>query len=223
MQLLKDRNLNIAMFISASWHLICILFVAPVLISSNIKGDVTTISFLGSILDRVIAISEKQLILKEYPITQFLEPSQEQGSIYIKLAQPITFSKDLPEISDKEKSIMSWDKYKERAGKVHYSDKERPKIRFRDILVMGAAKNRMLLYRPGAPDKYFIPYYFSSDFSVTIKFKISRHGYVKSTECIASSGFPSIDQGIMRYLRRWQFVPDEREQEGLIRLSSERL
>lgn len=220
MRLFRDRNLNIAILISASWHIICMFSITPILISGDIRENTTAISFLGSILEKVTAVRERPFSLDRVSMTQMIERTRDIASGELSLTQPEASSKALSIKPDKEKIIFSESKYKAEIPRTHYKSEERPRIRFKDVLVAGEALNRMVLYKPDLPKAFVFPSSFSSDYNVSIKFKISRYGFVENPECVISSGSSDIDQMAIRHIRRWQFVPqDEEGQEGIIRIS----
>ena len=101
-----------------------------------------------------------------------------------------------------------------------YTKKETSKIKFSDFFIKGEAGGRIIIYRPELDKTIILPSDFNSDFRVNIKFKISKDGFVKYVECITSSGFTEIDLAAIRYVRKWQFVPDsEDNHEGVVRVS----
>ena len=62
MILFKDRGLNIAILVSVLWHFLLIISVNPVFKTGHIMERDTSISFLGSILERVVLGEEKPLM-----------------------------------------------------------------------------------------------------------------------------------------------------------------
>ena len=236
MQLLKDRTLNIAILISASWHLVCIFFISPILISVHSRTGSADISFLGSILQRVEAFSEKPFSLNRISPIQKIEmirniksrefaPLDSKYLTEFTLMEPKSVMKAPGVQPDKEKFVFSGNK--SIVFKTPYKKKERPGLFFKDILITGEARNRMVLYRPDLPRLSIIPSGFSSDYSVSIRFRISKHGFVENPECFISSGSSVIDQIAIRYIRRWQFAPQDesskRPQEGMVRVNLETL
>lgn len=220
MQLFRDRNLNIAILISTSWHIVCMFSITPILVSNNINKNTATISFLGSILERVTAVQERPFSLDRVSMAQVVEKARGISSKKFSLTQPEADLKVLSRNPDKEKIIFSENKYKEEILKGHHKIKGKPRIRFRDALVTGEAMNRKVLYKPELAKVFVFPSSFSSDYNVSIRFKISRYGFVKNPECIVSSGSFDIDQIAIRYIRRWQFVPQDKDgQEGVIRIN----
>ena len=227
MKLLKDRNFNIAMLISASWHLICIFLITPVLISGSIKENSTRVSFLGSILEKVVSVSEKPPSLNKVSLMQKIERIRDIDSGELSLAQPEIASRIPTAEPDKEESVSFEDRHRAIAFKIDYKNREKPKIKFKDVTVAGEAKNRALLYKPDLSKLSLFPSCFDSNYNVSVRFKISRHGFVERPEAIVSSGSSEIDQMAIRYIRKWQFVPHsnglERAQEGVVRVTFETL
>jgi len=103
-----------------------------------------------------------------------------------------------------------------------YRKKETARVNFSDFFIKGDAKDRIIMYKPDLNKVATFPSDFDSDFSASIKFRISGEGFVKYAECVTSSGFSEIDQAAIRYVREWQFVPSSKDdQEGIIRVSFE--
>ncbi len=213
MRLFKDRNLNIAILISTSWHLFWMFSVSPVLVRGDISKNSTDISFLGSILEKVIIVSDRPFSLEK---KRDIAPEE------VILASHEDISKVVEDTSDKDERVFFKDERKASASKLHYKKKPKSRIKFKGLLVSGAARNRRLLYRPDLSVNRILPAEFSSDSSVTVMFKISRHGFVETPECLVSSGSSEVDQMALRYVRKWQFAPldepIEGYQEGMVRV-----
>ncbi len=219
MSLFENRTLNIAIIVSASWHIICIFSIAPIFTTVDIKQTSATVSFLGSILERVVATPEKTFALDDFSMAR---PIEGAGGNALKLRGPEPITKVSTLNTEKEKPVFSLDR-RDGAIKMHYQKKGKLRIGLKkaDVLINGEVENRTLLYKPELPKISFFPSRFGSDYNVTIKFKVSRHGFVESPECILSSGSPSIDQMAMRHVRRWQFMPSSADgaQEGMAQIS----
>lgn len=211
MSLFKDRNLNIAILISASWHLLFMFAVTPVLISGNIKKNTTGISFLGSILEKVAVVPEKSFNLDK---ASFMHKLKQVGEIK---SEPANSTLTPPEISGKvsgtelEKEIFMFSAEKGVVVNVYFKKKDKPLIDLKNSILTGEARNRLLLYRPELSKASTFPSDFNSDYTVGIKFNISEHGFVERPECILSSGSLVVDQAAIRYVRRWQFYPYDEE------------
>lgn len=204
----KDRNLNIAILVSVLWHFLCIVSFNPVFSTGNIREHRTSISFLGDILESVISGNEKPFtpanVSMDHRIDK-LEPV-EAGFIH---TQP-------------EKKNFSYLPADNRGSlKLGVSrKKEITRVNFSDFFIKGDAKDRIIVHKPDLDKVTALPSDFNSDFSVSIGFRISKDGFVKYAECVASSGFPEIDQAAIRYVRKWQFVPNsEDDQKGIVRVS----
>jgi TonB family protein len=103
-----------------------------------------------------------------------------------------------------------------------YHKKETTKVDLSDFFIKGDAKDRIIMYKPDLDKVIEMPSDFNSDFSASVGFRISEDGFVKYAECVVSSGFPEIDQAAIRYVRKWQFVPNPKDdQEGIVRVSFE--
>ncbi|PIV39626.1 MAG: hypothetical protein COS29_01630 [Candidatus Omnitrophica bacterium CG02_land_8_20_14_3_00__42_8] len=206
---LKDRNLNIAILISVFWHFFCIFLFNPALATGNIREYKTSISFLGDILGNVIARDEKPFAAVSRgqvtcPILDKFEPI-EAGFIN---TQPE--KKDFFYPMDNRSSL----------NLSVYHKKESVRVNFSDFFIRGNARDRIITYKPDLDKITVLPSDFSSDFSSSVKFRISKYGFVKYAECVVSSGFSEIDQAAIRYVREWQFVSNpEDDQEGIVRVS----
>jgi TonB family protein len=196
--------------------------VTPVLFSGAIKANSTTISFLGSILERVVAVPEKSVQdLDATYFIKYIEDIATKGLDIVELKHPESIIK--PPYSDLNKGeFLSYGYNKEKSTPaLHLENKYKRNIEVGNISVAGAAKNRMLLYQPDLPKLIFLNPGFNFGNEVIIKFRISKDGFVENLECIISSGVPDIDEAAVRYLRRWQFVPEEESDsvgEGMVRL-----
>jgi len=213
--LLKDRNLNIAIIISASWHLVCMFSISPVLISPDIRKDYATISFLGSILEKVRVIPERSIDLDRSSFVKKLEEKKTVHSDGFELGLPEVFLKPAQVKSNKEEIDLSVKKDASVVSELHSNDREKRRLRFKDALIGGDAKNRTLLYKPDLPR---LPYLLSGFYEASIRFIVSKDGTVRDPECLASSGSSEIDQLAVRYIRRWQFAPHDQDQEGIARV-----
>lgn len=179
--------------------------ISPVILPEHIKQKNITISFLGSILEKVeIAGDHLQSI---------------RNIAGVSLPQNIqnTFE-DVEKEPSKEQLSVIKDRYEE--GFCSFGRKnESQTIRFHDFLVKGEAKNRLILYKPEISKISVLPSDFRSYYTITLRFKISRHGLIKDPECLISSGSPEIDKLAISYIRKWQFVPGRDGEEGIVRLS----
>ncbi|MBU1061680.1 MAG: energy transducer TonB [Candidatus Omnitrophica bacterium] len=222
MHLFKDCNLNIALLISTSWHLLCIFSITPIFISGNINKNHTAVSFLGSILEKVVAVPEKQYSLDRIPLIQKMETLRDIVSVESSLTPPEAVAKITGSQAGKEDFMLSKGQEKPFPLKMYYVDKKRSRIDFKEAVVTGEARHRGLLYRPAVSEGVVLPFYFGFDYSVSVRFKISRHGIVERPECIVSSGSSEIDEIAIRNIREWQFVPHGDglvgEQEGVVHI-----
>ena len=223
MILFKDRYLNIAILISGAWHLIFIVSVKPVLLPDNIKRHAASISFIGSFLERVAAVHEKPFDVNHASLIQKIEIAGAVNSAVIGLKAPEIGLKILEIAEDKGEITISSDKNENIVFDTYAIKEDKPKIRFRDVLVSGAAKDRMVLYKPVLDTAPFFLSDFSSNYNVSVSFKISGYGFVYGPECIESSGSSEIDRIAVRYVRGWQFAPLQdgldRIDEGVVRVN----
>ena len=223
MPLFKDRNLNIALLVSVSWHLAFMFTVVPVFVSGDFKENSTAISFLGSILERVTVIPERPL-------------TQGRGSFMRKLkhgnaadSKAVGDNLVLPEIEGKASGFTaekeSFVFFMEKTAMISSYSREKGTLLagFKNSILSGEARNRLVLYRPSLPSPYELPSDFNSDYSIGIKFHISREGFVERPELVFSSGSFVIDRAAVRYIRQWQFYPyygeDASGQGSVIRLN----
>ncbi|MBU1852475.1 MAG: energy transducer TonB [Candidatus Omnitrophica bacterium] len=197
--------------------------ITPIFISGNINKNHTAVSFLGSILEKVVAVPEKQYSLDKAPLIQKMETLRDIVSVGSSLTPleavaKITGSQE----AGKEDFMLSKGQEKPFPLKMYYADKKRSRIDFKEAVVTGEARHRGLLYRPAISEGVVLPFYFGFDYSVSVRFKISRHGIVERPECIVSSGSSEIDEIAIRNIREWQFVPHGDglvgEQEGVVRI-----
>lgn len=208
MVLLKDRNLNIAILISVFWHFFFMVSFNPILLTGNIREHRTSISFLGDILESVIPENKKSFI----PTSVFVEREiDNSGIVEAEFINTHAEKKDFFYSPEGSRDLLKMNVYRK---------KETAKVDFSDFFIKGDAKDRIVIYKPDLDKITALPSDFSSDFSASIKFKISKDGFVKYAECVVSSGLPEIDQAAIRYVRKWQFVPNpEDDQEGVVRVS----
>lgn len=217
--LFKDRTLNLAILISASWHLLCIVGFTPELTPRHIRQNHTNIAFLGAILERVSPASDKPFVLDNVSLLHKMDDSrviESKDLSVVKLYDVLDFVNSQPK---KEEFLPSF--YTQvPLVPITQHKKEISRVKFSDFLVKGQAKDRVIIYKPGLDKPFILPSDFSSDYSVDVKFRISKYGFVKDAECVISSGSSEIDRLAIRYLRGWQFVPSsEDNQEGTTRVS----
>ncbi|MBU1912091.1 MAG: energy transducer TonB [Candidatus Omnitrophica bacterium] len=208
MSLFRNRALNSAILISVLWHFLLIVSVNPVFKTGDIIKHDTSISFLGSILERIMPGEEKPLMSRSSPKEIKIDKIEIVDAGFI----------------NREPEKIDFFYYSDTNNFFNlnaYHKKEAARVNFPDFFIKGEAKDRMIIYKPDLDKVTVLPSDFNSDYSATIKFKISSEGFVKYAECIISSGFSEIDQLAIRYVKKWQFVPspDEDDQEGVVRVS----
>ncbi len=219
----KDRNLNIAILISVLWHFFCIVSFNPVISTGNIREHRTSIAFLGDILESVISGNEKPFtpasVSMERRIGK-LEPveagfihspatTEANGGLSIPPKKSYTLTQVGYINTRPEKKDFSYSLADNRGSlKLDaYRKKEIARVNFSDFFIKGDAKDRIIMYKPDLDKVAMLPSDFSSDFSASIGFRISKDGFIKYAECVASSGFHEIDKAAIRYVGKWQFVP----------------
>jgi len=203
----KDRNLNIAILISALWHFLFIFSVKPVFSTGHIAEHNTSIAFLGDILEKIIPEDERSFLPDHSYLKDKIKELEPNRSGFIS-KQP----------EKKEFLYSPDDRNSLNLNMLH--KKEITRVNFSDFFIKGSAKDRVIIYKPNLDKSTVLPSDFNSDFSANIKFKISKDGFIEYAECITSSGFPEIDNAAVRYVRKWQFVPAlEDDQEGMARIN----
>ena len=211
-----------AILISATWHFICIFSVTPLLMQEDTKTNSTTVSFLGSILENVAAVPESPFSESGFLIEQ-IKRIGDISSREVTLNAPETIFRVLNEEPDKELFIFHKDRYKDVVFRSRYKKREISEIRFKGISISGEARNRMLLYKPALSGCFIFPSFFNSDYNITVAFNVSNHGFVHGAECIVSSGSAYIDQMAVRYIKKWQFIPQyetlKDKKEGVVCIS----
>lgn len=220
MILFKDRVLIIAILVSTLWHFLFIFSVKPVLPVGYILEHNTSIAFLGGILESVGSFVNED----SSPTKVGMESSKNKSQQAFLLGNEM--DKSWPGIPcfiniQPDKKEFSYSPDDRSFLKLNvYRRKEASRVNFSDFFIRGPARDRVIIYKPDLDKIAMLPSDFNSDFSASIKFRISKGGFVKYVECIASSGFSEIDQLAMRHVRTWQFVPaDEDNQEGVVRVS----
>ncbi|MBU0759998.1 MAG: energy transducer TonB [Candidatus Omnitrophica bacterium] len=217
MLLLKDRYLNIAILVSASCHLVFMLMVTPVFISQDFKKNNTAIAFLGAILEKIVVVPDRASFIHKLKRVNY----EEVDPVRTSLAAPEISGKVSGGEADKDDFAPSMDKGV--AASTHSREKNRPLFSVKKNILEGEAKNRLVLYRPDLARQPVFRSDFNSDYTVGVKFIITKDGLVQNPECVLSSGSFVVDQAAIRYIRRWQFCPyyDERGagQEALIHLN----
>ena len=220
--LFKDRNLNIAILISVSCHLIFILLIRPTFASVELKKNPVAISFLGSILEEIVAVPDRTFNPEKLSFMQKVQ----RDSVSLKrftLTPPGIIAQRMNLQGEKGNYPIPRNKYEIASLIQKYKARESNKIKFKDFIITGEARNRIVLYRPKLPVISIFPPHFSLHYIIAVRFRISAQGFVERPECIISSGSPEIDTIALSYIRRWQFVPSYDEdrgnsQEGVVRI-----
>ena len=208
MLLFKDRNLNIAILVSVLWHFLCIFLFNPTLSTGNIREYKTSIAFLGDILGNVISGNEKSFTPSSVSPEHIMDKTEPVEAGFINNHQE---KKDFSYSLADNRGFLNLGAYRK---------KEIARVNFSDFFIKGNAKDRIIMYKPDLDKVAMLPSDFNSDFSASVRFRISKDGFIKYVECVASSGFPEIDKAAIRYVRKWQFVPNlEDNQEGVVRVS----
>jgi len=187
--------------------------------TGHIRSYDTSIAFIGDILERIIPGNEKAFTLEQVSLIARTDKPDSIDSKKLVPAQPYPVSDFIGLESKKEQFLYSSDEHMPLGLKI-YSRKESAKIQFSDFFMKGEARDRIIIYKPDLNKVSVLSSDFSSDFNVSVRFIISKYGFVKTAECVTSSGFTEIDQAALRYIRKWQFVPAVDDgQEGVVRVS----
>ncbi len=181
--------------------------IKPVFPVSNITRHNTSIAFLGDILENIIPWDKKPFIPGHVSMDNKMDKIQpvEAGFVHIQ-----------PQDKESLYLLSSLNPAGLNAGR----KKETGRVNFPDFFIKGKARDRIVIYKPELEKITALPSDFSSGFSVNVRFRISKYGYIKYAECITSSGDTEIDQAAVRYVRKWEFVQSaEDNQEGVVRIS----
>lgn len=219
MILLKDKNLSIAILASVLWHGMVMFSFAPVIKIGHMKSYDTSIAFIGDILERIVPGNEKAFTLEEVSLITRTDKLDSIDSKKLGPAQPYPILDFIMLEPKKGQFLYSSDERMPLGLKI-YNRKELARVQFSNFFMKGEARDRIIIYKPDLDKVSVLPSDFSSDFNVSVKFTISKYGFVKAVECVTSSGFMEIDQAALRYVRKWQFVPAISDnQEGVVRVS----
>ncbi|MDP2910741.1 MAG: TonB family protein [Candidatus Omnitrophota bacterium] len=219
MQLFKDRILNTAILISLIWHVAIMVSFTPVIKTGHIKSYDTSIAFIGDILERIVPGNEKVFTLEQVSSIARTDKLDSIDSKKLVPPQSYPISDFIGLEPEKEQLSYSSDERRPLGLKIYFR-KESARIQFSNFFMKGEARDRIIIYKPDLNKVFVLSSDFSSDFNVSVKFIVSKHGFVKAAECVTSSGFTEIDQAALRYVRKWQFVPAADDgQEGVVRVS----
>jgi len=213
----SDRAFNIALAVSFTWHIICVLTVNVVVLPGRYNTrDLTSVSFLGPILEKTAL--EIMLTGKPSAVTT----TYQRGPGY---THSIELKKDIPSGNTVKRHINDdAEENMERAlGRVFSRDKEAPEVTgksgarrpyFGDAGEIGGdLSRRAVIYRPEKPK---IPVWAAADapFKLELEFIVSPQGEVAQVSPAVSSGSPEVDLLAIRYLKRWKFAPFDGSGEG---------
>ena len=219
MGLFKNSILNIAILISLLWHVAIMVSFTPVIKTGHIKSYDTSIAFIGDILERIVPGNEKAFTLEQVSSIARTDKLDSIDSKKLVPAQSYPISDFIGLEPEKEQFSYSSDEHRPLGLKIYFR-KESARIQFSNFFMKGKARDRIIIYKPDLNKVFVLSSDFSSDFNVSVKFIVSKHGFVKAAECVTSSGFTEIDQAALRYVRKWQFVPAVDDgQEGVVRVS----
>lgn len=163
MLLFKDRYLNIAILVSVLWHCLLIISVNPVFKTGHIMKHDTSISFLGSILERVVPGEEKPLMSGYVPKENKIDKLEPGKADFIN-AEPEKI--DFFYYSDTS-DFFNLNTYRK---------KEAARVSFSDFFIKGEARDRMIIYKPDLDKSMkaledLITRYSNSDLIPTAKLK----------------------------------------------------
>lgn len=217
MIIFRDRYFNLALAASLGGHIIFILLFSPFVKSGDVKLYDTSISFLGSVLDRACFSNERHVVWDRFHPDSEQNREDRLGMELFPLQKcDADFSNSQP---IKEKIILE-SQVKEDILKISNIRKDL-QLNLSNILIKGPGRNRLIVYKPELPRALIFPSEFSSSYTANIKFKISKYGFVERPEFVVSSGSCEIDKAALRHIRKWQFAPSVEGQEGVVRINIE--
>ena len=226
----RSRVFNIALLLSLAFHLSCIFGVNIVVLPGRYSmRDLTSVSFLGPILDKTAL----EIILANKPVgvtttyqrdlSAYVQaagrkervPAQDEAKQHIDTRAEDSIDKVLGRIFRREKEIP---------GIVTSRTAEEPFFKGSGE-ISGTVADREIMYKPARPE---LPTWtdVKPPFTLELEFVVSAQGEVKEVVPFISSGNPEIDLMGIRYLKSWRFAPLtkhlNREEEGRIKFIFDR-
>lgn len=223
MEYRREFSVSKALLISALAHLLLFAMVT-VVVEPLVKSTFyPRVAFLGSILSRE-SVSPERLPSKEgewvegasYALWPKSARIKEIALFKIKRASPAKKfpmrpeltsrkSRRQPEYSGREVGFFRLRARKENRGTANIS--------------WGYPYQRDILYQPSLPEYHLWVDRTGGNFSLELEFLVSPQGRIARVKKLTSSGFSEIDAQVVRYLKKWQFVPSPAEQWGRVKLN----
>ena len=219
------KELGIALFVSALWHLACISSVTIVSLPPRVKFPrFSQISFVGSILNE----PDFEIRLSQLPFTrrpnEVIQPFLQRSGRLVSapLTTPGFWMVPGGNIASAAETFrLSEDLFLAQRADPLFSPEHLALPQEKEALVLeGPAHQRVLYYRPDRPP---LPRWVDLKKVKTdlrFKFWITPDGKTESIETVVSSGDPEVDLIGVRYLRRWRFNPKQEGREwGVVSFS----
>ena len=218
------KELGIALFLSALWHLVCISSIVIVSFPPQVRfPHFSQISFVGSVLSE----PDFEIRLSQLPFTrrpdQVIQPFlQRNGRL---MSAPLTtpaFWTTPGSIGSVEETLrLSEDVFlAQRPGPLFFPEHFELPQEKEAFVLEGPARQRVLYYRPERPQ---LPRWVDLKkvkADLRFKFWMTPQGKTESIETLISSGDPEVDLIGVRYLRRWRFNPRQEGREwGIVSFS----
>ena len=207
----SNKAFNAALFISLTWHLVCMFAVNIVVLPGKYRmRELTSVSFLGPILENtaldILLANKPVAVTTTYQrdlkymhtvgesgirpagnnVKRYIGGGRAEDNMYSAFDGELGKRKEVPDIAAKAKS-------RRRSIKSYEG-------------ISGPVSNREVIYRPEKPA---LPSWAeaSSPFKVELEFIVSAQGEVKKVVPVVSSGDAEVDLLGMRYLKSWRFAP----------------
>ncbi len=199
----RDRALNLAILISAIWHLFFFCAITPIFITPGFKSyGRILVSYLGAVLSGVSP--ENQGFKKNFDMD-----TKSGGFVEINLSRPQVDSKPIDFEREDDviygKRFVEFKKVPSKGHSLNDSDEipKTPQL----AIVEGEAKKRELLYKPLLPTYARLLSAEEMQYEVRLRFFISYNGEVLNVEKVISSGSAMIDEIAYNYVKGLKFIP----------------
>lgn len=218
--LFRNKPFNIALLISLSWHLLCMLCITIVVLPANFQMSKTsTVSFLGPILEKTAfemmlpkkSPSRHPLYRKHMHVDDSLLASTRTGVEKVRFESFFT--------QDKRKGLRV--SAKDLFGQFKFippfrrtgvdvqqrGTRTRQDAWQKDIFIEGPLADQEILFKPELPAIAQQLDRGQDSFSVELRFKVIPDGTVDDVSLLASSGYPDIDLVAISYIKGFRFSP----------------
>ena len=205
------KELGIALFVSALWHLVCIFSITIVSFPREVKfPSFSQISFVGSVLSE----PDFEIRLSQLPFTrrpdEVIQPFLQRSGRLMSapLTTPGFWTASGGSVGSVEETRLSEDLFlAQRPDPLFFPEHFELPQEKEAFVLEGPARQRILYYRPERPQ---LPRWVDLKkvkAQLRFKFWITPQGKTESIETLVSSGDPQVDLIGVRYLRRWRFNP----------------